>query len=204
MRPHPEALYFHIARKALGQIEDETDEFQRAQRIGTAIVFSALTLEAFINQQFGLNPESRQVIMEEKGISLKAKWLLLPLLLGGKKTFERGAEPFQKFSELVALRNTIFHFNPTESVDVAAAKPQKRFFSDLVKDTELAKAYFNVVEKMIKKLHELSDSKTEVPNFLAGNEYLTTIWLDIKAPIELSAGSAIITLAGETPRIERQ
>ena len=204
MRPHPEALYFHIARKALDQIENETDEFQRAQRVGTAIVFSALTLEAFINQQFGLNSESRKVIKEEKGVSLKAKWLLLPLLLGGKKTFEPGAEPFQKFSELVALRNTIFHFNPTEFVDVTASKPQKRFFSDLVKDTELAKAYFNVVENMIRKLHELSDSKTELPKFLAGDEYLTTIWLDIKAPIELTPGTASITLTDETPRIERQ
>jgi hypothetical protein len=51
MRPHPEALYFHIARRALDEIEQETDEFQLAQRVGTAIVFSALTLEAFINQQ---------------------------------------------------------------------------------------------------------------------------------------------------------
>jgi hypothetical protein len=203
MRPHPEALYFHIARKALDQIENETDEFQRAQRVGTAIVFSALTLEAFINQQFGLNPESRKVIKEEKGISLKAKWFLLPLLLGGKKTFDRGAELFQTFSELVALRNSI-HFNPTESVDVTASRPQRRFFSDLVKDIALAKAYFNVIESMIKKLNELSDNKTELPKFLAGDEYVTTIWLDIKAPIELTAGTASITLAGENPRIGRQ
>ena len=125
----------------------------------------------------------------------------MPLLFGGKKTFERGAEPFQKFSELVALRNTIFHFNPTDSVDVTASKPQKRFFSDLMKDTGLAKGYFNVVEKMIRKLHELSDSKTELPNFLAGDEYLTTIWLDIKAPIEITAGTDIITLTGETPKV---
>jgi hypothetical protein len=32
MRPHPEALYFHIARRALDEIEQETDEFQLAQR----------------------------------------------------------------------------------------------------------------------------------------------------------------------------
>jgi hypothetical protein len=201
MRPHPEALYFHIARKALDQIENETDEFQRAQRVGTAIVFSALTLEAFINQQFGLNSELRQVIEDEKGFSLKAKWSLLPLLLGGKKTFNRGAEPFKKFSELVSLRNIIFHFNPTRSVDVTASKPQKQFFSNLVKNTELAKAYFNVVEDMIRKLHELSGGKTELPKFLAGDEYLTTIWVDIKAPIEFTPGTATITATGETPRI---
>jgi hypothetical protein len=190
MTPHPEALYFHIARRALDGIENETDEFQRAQRIGTAIVFSALTLEAFINQQFGQHQESRKIIGDEKGISLAAKWLLLPLLLGAQKTFERGAEPFQKFDELVRLRNTIFHFNPTEPFDATGRKPHKRFFSDLVKDIEAGRSYFNVIEKMIRKLHELTDNKTEMPRFLAGNEYLTTIWLDIRAPIEFTASTS--------------
>jgi hypothetical protein len=37
---------------------------------------------------------------------------------------------------------------------------------------------------MIRKLHELTDGKTEIPEFLGGSEYLTTIWLDIAAPIE--------------------
>jgi hypothetical protein len=191
MRPHPEALYFHIARRALDGIEQETDEFQLAQRVGTAIVFSALTLEAFINQQFGQHPETIEVIKEERGISLPSKWILLPWLLGGGKTFARGAEPFQKFSELVRFRNTIFHFNPTGAVD--NSKPHKQFFSSLMKDVELGKSYFNVVEKMIRKLHELTDGKTEIPGFLGGNEYLTTIWVDIAAPIEFTGSGTLVT-----------
>jgi hypothetical protein len=190
MRPHPEALYFHIARRALDEIEQETDEFQLAQRVGTAIIFSALTLEAFINQQFGLHPKPTEVIKDEKGMTPGAKWLLLPLLLGGGRTFDRGAEPFQKFSELMALRNTIFHFNPTKPVD--NSKPHKQFFSNLVKDIELGKSYFNVVEKMIRELHELTDCKTEIPKFLGGSEYLTTILQDIAAPIEFAGSGALI------------
>lgn len=73
MKPHPEALYFHIALKALAEIEQETDEFQIAMRVGTAIVFSALTLEAFINQQFALHPEPTEVIKDEKGMTPGAK-----------------------------------------------------------------------------------------------------------------------------------
>ena len=125
---------------------------------------------------------------------------MLPLLLGGVKTFERGREPFQKFSELMALRNnTIFHFNPTNPVD--NSKPHKRFFSDLVTDIELGKSYFNVVEKMIRKLHELTDCKTEIPQFLDGIEYLTTkrIWIDLAVPIEF-AGSGALNVDAEVMR----
>jgi hypothetical protein len=114
---------------------------------------------------------------------------LLPLLLGGKKTFERGAEPFQKFSELVSLRNTIFHFNPAASVD--NGRPHKQFFSTLVKDIKLGKSYFDVVEKMIRKLHELTDGKTKIPQFPGGSEYLTTIWIDLAAPIEFAGSGAM-------------
>ncbi len=32
--------------------------------------------------------QAREVIKEEKGITLKAKWLLLSLLLGGQKAFD--------------------------------------------------------------------------------------------------------------------
>ena len=66
MRAHPEALYFHIARRALANVEEETDEFQLAQRIGTAIVFSALTVEVFINQEFGLHSETQKMIRRKK------------------------------------------------------------------------------------------------------------------------------------------
>jgi hypothetical protein len=184
MRAHPEALYFHIARRVLDGIEHEKEEFQLAQRVCTAIVFSALTLEAFINQEFGLHPETQKVIKEEKGISLKAKWLMFPLLLHGDKTFETGEMPFQKFSELVAIRNAIFHFNPTETFDSNPRNPRQLFFSELVKRVDLAESYFRIVEAMITKLHELTAGKTELPNFLSGSEYLTSIWSDIWAGLD--------------------
>jgi hypothetical protein len=183
MRTHPEALYFHIARRALDNIEHEADEFQLAQRIGTAIVFSALTVEVFINQEFGLHSETQKIIKEEKGLTLKTKWLLLPLLLQCDTTFETGAMPFQKFSELVTLRNTIFHFDPTQPFDPQPKTPSRRFFSELVKDIDLARSYFDVVEKMIRKLHELTGGKTELPAFLRGNEYLTSLSAIFNVPI---------------------
>jgi len=43
-------------------------------------------------------------------------------------------------------------------------KPRDRFFSDLVKDIELAKSYFGMVEKMISKLHELTGARPSFQN----------------------------------------
>jgi hypothetical protein len=195
-RPHPEALYFHIARNALDSIENETDEFRLSQRIGTAIVFSALTLEAFINQEFGLHAETRKIFENEKGIPLRTKWLLLPLLLQSTKTFETGKTPFQNFSELVTIRNTIFHFNPSATVDWLNRRPNQRLFSDLVKDINLSKSYFQVVEEMITKLHQLTGGKTELPDFLHGSEYLTSIWADFPMVTDVLAAVADQSHAG--------
>jgi hypothetical protein len=94
--------------------------------------------------------------------------------------------PFQKFSELVTLRNTIFHFNPAEhSFDSHPKIPSRRFFSELVKDIDLARSYFDVVEKMITKLHELTGGKTELPAFLGGDQYLTSLSVEFSALVDL-------------------
>jgi hypothetical protein len=147
VRSHPEASYFHVARNALDSIENETNEFRLAQRIATAIVFSALTLEAFINQQFGLHAETRKFLENEKTISLETKWLLLPLLLQSTKTFDPGKAPFQNFHKLVAIRNSMVHFNPSGTVDWTNRRPNQRFFPDRVKDIKLAMLCFQVVEE---------------------------------------------------------
>ena len=131
MRAHPKLCIFHIARRVVDGIENEKDEFQLSQRVATAIVFSALTLEAFINQEFGLHPETHKIIKEEKGITVQAKWLMLPLLLQAGKTFETGEMPFQKFSQLVTIRNAIFHFNPTKGFDLQPKRSSERFFLSL-------------------------------------------------------------------------
>jgi hypothetical protein len=186
VRAHPEALYFHIARRAIDGIEQEKDEFVLAQRVATVIVFSALTLEAFINQEFALHPETKKLIDDEKGITLPAKWLLLPLLLQSSKTFDRGGAPFQQFAKLVKIRNAIVHFEPGRAFQRNPnPDPAKMFFGDLVKNVSLAQSCFRVIDEMIRKLHELTAGKTEMPKFLSGNEYLLSISVEHTVAIEL-------------------
>lgn len=121
--------------------------------------------------------------MEDEKFSLTTKWLMLPLLLGGKTTFDKGKPPFQKFSELTKLRDDLVHFKTHKKIDLTDHKSSKQFFSYLVKDFGLARSYFDVVEGMVRKLHELTDHKTEIPAFLNGTEYLTTIWADFHMSI---------------------
>ena len=68
----------------------------------------------------------------------------------------------------MTVRNAIFHFNPTNfdpnKAFASQNKPRDRFFSDLVKDIELAKSYFGMVEKMISKLHELTGARPSFQN----------------------------------------
>jgi hypothetical protein len=182
MHAHPEALCFHIARNAMDGIDNEANEFMLAQRIMTVIVFSALTLETFINQQAGVHalPRARW-----RKLSAKNKWKKFPILLGMPRTFDEGAEPFKGYSALISLRNDVVHFGPGSKTAGTVVGEQFEFFSNVVKDKNLASTYFAVVEAMIMKLDELTNQKTGRPRFLAGEKYLTTISTDYSMPTEL-------------------
>ena len=65
-----------------------------------------------------------------------------------------------------------------------------------MKRFDLAKSYFRV-EAMIRKLHELTGGKTELPNFLRGSEYLTTIWTDMMVAIEQIDGAGALNATAE-------
>jgi hypothetical protein len=112
-KPHPDALYFHIANGALTSAKAEKDELRLQQHVATAFVFSALCLEAFINQELARHSETSKILEEDDRLRLDLKWLLLPLLLGARGTFNTGTEPYQTFSQLLSLRNQrLVHFKP--------------------------------------------------------------------------------------------
>ena len=58
---HAAALYYHIAGDAIECAVKETDEFRLAEYVCTAMVFSALTLEAYINQQYAAHNETAKI-----------------------------------------------------------------------------------------------------------------------------------------------
>src|SRR3990167_4401998 len=109
--PQADSLYYHIAKNALEKAQKDTNNFEKAQSVVTAMVFSSLCLEAFINQEYETHTETKEIFEDVERLSLETKWLLLPRLLGTGRTFDTGAEPFQTFKELIKVRNQqLVHF----------------------------------------------------------------------------------------------
>ncbi len=187
--PHPEALYYHIAKNALNTAMqlDSTGrgEFLKAQQIATVLVFTSLCFESFINQEFHKHSETIKVIENDYSLSLETKWLILPLLLGASATFDKGKEPFQSFEVLAKIRNQrLVHFKPKKETRELGKEYKDEYFGDLLKNVSLAERYFKCANEMIRKLNELTNGKTDVPKFLDGSEYLSTIWADAELPYE--------------------
>jgi hypothetical protein len=182
--PHAEALYYHIAQSSLDSARSEADECARRERIATAIVFAALCLEAFINQEFVAHLEA-VVADESEQIQLETKWLILPLLLGASATFGKGSEPFQTFHDLVRTRNgRLVHFKPAREQKMASGTSKDEQWSDLVGNLGRAEKYVACVPAMIQELNRLTNGKTATPEFLQGQKYIHRVWASSTVPSE--------------------
>lgn len=179
MHPHPEALYYHVALAALDRARKENDEFERKKSVVTAIVFSALCLEAFVNQEYAPHPVSKKILERDDRISLETKWLLLPLVLGADHTFDTGVQPFQTFHDLIRTRNQrLVHFTPQREIHETPEgrkQPKGPYWGELVNDVGLAERYVNWVAEMIRALNQLTSDATSVPEFLSGSKYLSHV-----------------------------
>lgn len=167
MQPHPDALYYHIAANSVRTAKGEASEFQRKQAVAVAMVFAALCLEAFVNKQ---NEWNRRT-------SLVDKWRQIPRVLGAEEGFREEEEPFRTFVHLVRTRNTrLVHFKPAGETHVTGVEPGRRYFGDLVSDVGLAEQYVECVRAMVTELNRLTRGRSGMPQFLEGEEYLSTVW----------------------------
>jgi len=177
MHPHPEALYYHIAVDALQSAKTEKDEFRRKQCVTTALVFAALCLESFINQEYFSHSETAKVLQENDRFPIESKWLMLPLLLGSNQTFDKGKHPYSIFQELVSTRNNrLVHFKPNKEKVISSEKFGKEYFGELAGNVNLAKKYVKYVGDMIVELNRLTHGKTNVPLFFEGQKYMSRVW----------------------------
>jgi hypothetical protein len=64
-------------------------------------------------------------------------------------------------------------------------------FSVVVKDLGRAKTYFACIPAMIYALKDLTSGQTDVPSFLKGARYLSTILVDASISWELRAAGEI-------------
>ncbi len=126
--------YFVLVAKSFAQIQQlkqEHDEFQSSLKgkdisdrdvdvlaskndtIGelalVVVVFSALTLEAYINH-YGISRLSRNYFSNYLDkLDLLAKWIVIPKVITGKK-LNPGSAAMQDVAWLVAMRNRLVHY----------------------------------------------------------------------------------------------
>jgi hypothetical protein len=224
--PYPEILYYHIALDALesakldyknmkqAQAEYEKIElanaepiaeeaapevpwFKMIEHVTTSMVFSALCLEAFINQEYEEHLKNHELFNDLERLSLEAKWRLLPLLLGSSETFNTGAEPYQTFDDMIFTRNQRFvHFKPDKEGQPPrhSSKKHKEYWGNLVTNIALAEKYLECVGQMIQELHRLTNGKTDAVRVLQGGRYISrTVFIVPARPMQViskpSAGS---------------
>lgn len=135
-------------------------------------IFTALSLEAYINI---IASENISTVDEFDQLNIQTKWLLLPILMGNEKTFNKGEEPYQSFSKIIKWRNKLVHFKGKTDEWKGYLPPE--FFKPLGLTIEDAEKSCSVVPKMIKKL--CSYCNISEPKWLTKN----LIWSSIKTSI---------------------
>jgi hypothetical protein len=182
--PCPEAVYYAIAKDALAKdalakaeslaaATSDDASFERTKAVTTAMVFSALCLEAFINQEYFARPETKKILKKAEQ-SFESKWLELPHLLGSHATFDKSAMPYLAFHELVLTRNRrLVHFKPDKEqrLEGDVEKIEQQYLGDLMQDFKTAERFVGCVEGMMRELARLTSGKTSIPLFLAGDKY---------------------------------
>jgi hypothetical protein len=169
-RPHPEALYYHIAVDSLARARATDDRWLRAQSVAQVLVFSALCLEAYANQRLedlGLG--------DCESLPLEKKWRSLPRLAGATG-FNESQMPFQGFKELVGLRNRrLVHFHPNEEILHGVARPGRTYHSDIFQDVDLAARAVQSMTDMIKEYRRIASPNEQAPDFVAGAKYTSFV-----------------------------
>ncbi len=120
---------FFIAKQAYERTKDEKSDREpgKSEAI-VSIIFAASCLEAFINELADMatempdlmnHPESVQSfaeimkeIEESKG-SIRLKYLLTTLVFTGK-TYKKNKQPYQDFSLLFRIRDSLMHLKPQD------------------------------------------------------------------------------------------
>ena len=117
------------------------------------IVFSAFTLEAYINH-YGISRLSRNYFSSYLGkLDLIAKWLVIPRVVTGEQ-LDPGSQAMQDLSWLVALRNRLAHFK-SKMITVEEIKE-----SDLLwhEDAERALNTVKGVVSLLKRIDAEADT----------------------------------------------
>lgn len=126
-----------------------------------AVLLAFLCLEAYINEYISdkVSQPTRDLLLEKRA-SIELKWLLAPQLAAGQ-TFEKGREPFQRFTWLKRKRDQLVHFRSKWQKPVREGQRlQSRESQKLALNWETANKAAETPRVMIERLHEMDGSQT--------------------------------------------
>lgn len=118
------------------------------QALALVHILAAASLEAHINGRAVERLSGKHFELFEK-FSLEAKWITLPKLLG-LAGFDVGIEPFQSFSRLVKLRNSLVHYKSKREEWIPPGVPT--FLAELGLTPDEAEGSIKAAKRMIKEL----------------------------------------------------
>lgn len=81
---------------------------EETEAAAEAVILAVMCLEAYING--AIRDALPGFWKDMERAELRAKWMLVPHLLGHADCFDRGGQPFQRFNTLVGWRNELAHY----------------------------------------------------------------------------------------------
>jgi hypothetical protein len=186
---------FNVALQAAKSIKADDPRAGGQLPALTSIVFSVISLEAFLNEMTESAEDNATMDYESEAAgvfahmmrdietaSLETKFIMSSWVFTGK-SLSRATQPFQDFASLIALRNQLVHFKPSEIVAGPIVKTEevnKKRLKKLESKNILAPAMYQgswvyhattkaVAEWSCKTASEMvADFATKVPNGMWG------------------------------------
>jgi len=96
----------------IAQKPEMADNFEQVRLCRTALLLYIFCLEGLINRAIDhfLPGQLHDYFLErEDRFGIEDKWLLLPLVVSEKETFDKSRYPWSHFAELISIRNDFVH-----------------------------------------------------------------------------------------------
>ncbi len=157
-RPDPDGKAISIARSV--EMLERQD-----QHLTESVIFSALTVEAYINFYAVRKSSSSYYKKYFDNLIPEQKWLFIPKFFNRGESLQIDAEPLQSLNKLVADRNSLVHAKPTNKIKLDSNSgiditplSEGRYGGPSMKATE---KHVNTVKRLVIGLKKI-DSTVEV------------------------------------------
>lgn len=148
--------YHNIAKKFLEEAEKSLQDWEIRQNSLISIIFSALTLEATIND-IGIE-YLKETFNDIEELSFPKKWRITTKLLLKKDTkLDKFNKLYGNLKKLQTLRNDLVHYKSKFEPPIKDKNNNKISIVDKRVNKNEARKYFQLIEDVLRVFYELTD-----------------------------------------------